>query len=127
MSILARLFMNPYQKALDNPANYERALDPSKVKSELKAKRAGRCPETIAFMLSEIDSIVDRKRPLSIAQVVDDKRSLQSALSRPHDPSLHEFGICAHMGAESLASYLIQRANDIGARNLAGAPLVAAT
>lgn len=110
---IARLFMDDAQRSLHEPQRYREHVDARAILAEVDAGAAGRMDhETLGAMRSAIRDLgIDRDGYLTIARVVDAKRSMDEALSQPHDPSLHEFGVIANCGHSALASYLIGRAN----------------
>lgn len=101
--------MDPVQRSLKNPSDYDRPFDADAVIAEVKESVKDR--ETRDMMISEVDSLRERKQALTIANVVDDARALKLELSHTLDPALYEFGIAAHLGADLLASHLILRVN----------------
>ena len=109
IGFLSRLFMDPYQREPANPADFERPVDAKAVESEIKARYGA--SESGALMLRELSSLA-QGAPVTIARAADDYYSLKSALDRPHDAGLHEFGIEAALGSEFLTRFLIRRANE---------------
>jgi hypothetical protein len=109
MSILRKIFMDPYQRSLQDPGDYDRLLDAGRISHDVE--KSIRDPEARGLMLAEVSSLVERGVPVTIAHIVDDARSLKDELSRTYDRSLYEFGVGAHLGADMLAEHLIRRAN----------------
>jgi hypothetical protein len=101
--------MSAEQRALKNPADYERPFDPAEVRREFSART--RDSETRAYFDRAVDGIVDRGDPLSIARAVSQRRAMEDALAAPHDASLTEFGVTSKLGDSMLISFLIDRAN----------------
>lgn len=105
--------MDPQQRALTNPKDYDQPLDPKQILGELKAGSSGLGSETLGYVRSEIESVVSRGKPLTIRQVVSDSYALQDALDHNTHRCLHEFGITSKLGADMLTSYLTTRANKL--------------
>lgn len=109
LGFLSRLFMDPYQRELRDPANFERPVDAKAVEAEIKARYGA--SESGELMLRELSSLA-KDAPVTIARAAEDYYSIKSALDRPHDAGLHEFGIEAALGSEFLTRFLISRANN---------------
>ena len=111
MGLIARLFMDPYQKQLVDPRQFKAPVDREQIMAELDAGAAGRQDhQTMQFMRRAVRD-VNEGGPLTIAAVADSFQSLQSSLRWTTDRSLHEFGVLASVGDRALLSYLIERAN----------------
>lgn len=111
MRFIQRLFMNEHQRALADPAQYAAPIPARDIEREIAAGRHD--PESREFMQSALQAARSTEGDVTIARVVDQYDGLSEALRLPHDSSLHEFGVCARLGASMLASLMIQRANGI--------------
>src|SRR5258708_7970534 len=114
MRFLSRLFMDGYQRALTDPAQYTAAIDAKAVIEELSSGKSGiRDYESLGYMKGAAESELENHGKLTIAGVAEQAQSLGFALGQPHHQCLHEFGVTAKLGAEMLADYLIRRANKL--------------
>jgi len=110
MRFLARLLMDPHQKALTRPEDFKRPLDPAQIKAEIRAQVTDH--ESRELMLDAVSGF-GPQRPLTLAGVVDDLYSLQDATRRETDRHLHEFGVGASLGAHFVVGFLTRRANQL--------------
>ena len=122
MDRIDRWFMDPQQRALTDPKQYSAPLDADAVIEEIRSGRAGiRDAESKGLMMSSARDEVAARGKLTISGIVGQVQSLDIALDRPHDNSLHQFGVEARLGADLLADYLVRRANQIAATVKQGA------
>lgn len=111
---IARLFMDGHQRSLVDPSDYHRRVDAGRIMQELDGLADKIDHETYGAMRETVQQLgLDRDGTLSIAQVVDAKRAMDEALSRPHDNSIHEWAIIQNCGNSALIHHMIRRANRI--------------
>jgi len=112
MGFIARLFMDSHQRALTNSKDYDRALDPGQIRAEIKGGEGHYGSEMKGYLLDAVET-ASKDGPLTIRAAVRDFYAMDDALKRPHDNSLHEFGVTARLGSKVLADFLISRANKL--------------
>lgn len=110
MSFLARLFMDPHQRQLRRPEDYQAPLDLQQIKAEVTAQVKD--PESRNLMLEELSGF-GPTRPLTVAAVVKDGYSLRDATQNTTDRAMHQYGVEATLGADMVSGFLIRRANQL--------------
>lgn len=109
-----RWFMNDFQRALRDPAQYEAQVDAAAILDDLRSGRAGvRDPESRQYMTAAIEDEFRAHGKLTIAGLVDQYGTLDQAMKGPYDRSLYEPLLTGRLGAHLAADYLIRRANAI--------------
>ena len=112
VKLFARLFMDDYQRRLDDPAQYRAPVDAKTLIADIKSGATGTTyHETVDAMVSSAEDELRRSGKITLAGVVEQKDSMEAALSSFHPECLHEFGVMAKLGSTMLADHLVTRLN----------------
>jgi hypothetical protein len=119
----ARWLMDPEQRALTNPADYDLPIDPELIKKEIPGATPD--PEMREYMMQALSGF-GPGRELTIRALVDQMDSLTPHIHRAVDADLRETLVVARLGDEAVVNHLIRRANALaktvkpGANDLLG-------